>query len=260
MTKTVLYVFGIGIKEARPSCQELIKKYYKSTTREDPYIITMGLFRKKRVSASAEKSSNPMDAIQKIRSSIENSDKRQVYLQRKIDRLVPEAKSKLARGDKRGALSDMKRKKMFQAEIEKLDNVKMTLEMQAMQIETATHNQETVGAMQTGNSAMQRLRKAFGVDKVDDLMDDIREEAETAQEISSALANPLDPYMMDDDDLMRELNELMDDGTRTTKKQSSTATTTTGLSSFFAMPSRTMTQKQKEMHDLKALEAELVSA
>lgn len=201
-----------------------------------------------------------MDAIERIRTSIENSDKRSLYLQRKIDRLVPEAKSKMGRGDKRGALADMKRKKMFQAEIDKLDNVKMTLETQALQLETAAHNKETIQVLQTGNSAMRRLRKAFGVDQVDDLMDDIRDEADTAQEISAALANPMDPYMMDDDELMRELEEL--DGNSSKQKQQHSSNVPSGLSSFFAVPKHrvTMTQKQKEKEDLKKLEAELLVA
>jgi len=194
-----------------------------------------------------------------IRLSIENAEKREKFLQHKIDNvLLPQAKSKMAQGDKRGAMNLMKRKKMYQAEIEKLDNVRMTLETQAIQLESAAHNQDTVSAMQTGTSAMKRIRKSFGIDKVDELVENIRDEADTAEEISRAIATPLDPYMMDDDDLMRELNELDDltisTSNNTTKKQETT--------SFWSMPSipNRKTQHQKDREDLKKLEAEMMLA
>lgn len=193
----------------------------------------MGFFglRRKNKKVAEVKVDKPIIAIHKIRMSIENADRREAFLQHKIDnRLVPEAKKKMANGDKRGALFAMKRKKMYEAEIDKLENVKMNLETQAMQLETATHNQDTVQAMQTGYGAMKYLRKAIGLDKIDELMDGIRDEADTADEISKAIATPLDPYMMDDDELLRELECEMN-GT-SYKKQSSN-----GISSMFSMSS-----------------------
>jgi charged multivesicular body protein 4A/B len=197
----------------------------------------MWSFGKKRVSASVSKSTNPIETISTIREAIDNADKRGSYLQIRIDRLVADAKSKMAQGNKRGALYDMKKRKMLQEEIEKLDNVKMTLELQAMQLETAAHNTETVKIMQTGNSVMKRIRKATGLDKIDELMEDMRDEADTAQEISNAIATPLDPYMMDDAELLRELDEL--NGTSNMNKRPiKTAAATTASSYFFAKPSK----------------------
>jgi len=219
----------------------------------------MGFFSKKKVSPSAKQTCKTIDAMQMIRLSIENAEKREKFLQNKIDNvLLTQAKSKMAQGDKRSAMNLMKRKKMYQAEIEKLDNVRMTLETQAIQLESAAHNQDTITAMQTGTSAMKRIRKSFGIDKVDELVENIRDEADTAEEISRAIATPLDPYMMDDDDLMRELNELDDltisTSNNTTKKQETT--------SFWSMPSipNRKTQHQKDREDLKKLEAEMMLA
>jgi charged multivesicular body protein 4A/B len=201
-------------------------------------------FGKTRVSASVSKSTNPIETISKIREAIDNADKRGSYLQIKIDRLVADAKSKMAQGNKRGALYDMKKRKMLQEEIEKLDNVKMTLELQAMQLETAAHNTETVKIMQTGNSVMKRIRKATGLDKIDELMDDMRDEADTAQEISKAIATPLDPYMMDDAELLRELDELNETSSLVSNNNKRPAKTATTSSYFFAKPSKTETDAQ----------------
>ena len=62
--------------------------------------------------------------------------------------------------------------------------------------------------MQSGKSAMTEIRQQTDIEKVDDLMDEIKEEMELADEISHALAQPVDPLVADEDDLLAELNEL----------------------------------------------------
>lgn len=116
----------------------------------------------------------------------------------------------MARGDKKGALFAMKKKKLYEKEIEKISNVKLTctLETQQMNLESAAHNAETFKAMHNGTSAMKKIRKTVGIDRVDNMMNDMREEMEATDEISGALAQPLDPLMEDDDDLLAELDQL----------------------------------------------------
>ncbi|KAI2496080.1 Snf7 [Fragilaria crotonensis] len=55
---------------------------------------------------------------------------------------------------------------------------------------------------------MKKLRNEVGLEPVDSVMDDIKEEMELAQEINSAIAQPIDPLMCDDDELLAELNDL----------------------------------------------------
>ena len=55
---------------------------------------------------------------------------------------------------------------------------------------------------------MTEIRQQTDIEKVDDLMDEIKEEMELADEISNALAQPVDPLIADEDDLLAELNEL----------------------------------------------------
>lgn len=123
--------------------------------------------------------------------------------------MVAEAKAKMAKKDKKGALFAMKRKKMYEAEIEKIQNTKMTLETQVMALESATQNIETYTAMKSGTNAMKKIRQDVDIENVDDLMDDIKEEMEIAQEIGNAISQPADPLMYgDEDDLLAELGEL----------------------------------------------------
>ena len=84
----------------------------------------------------------------------------------------------------------------------------MTLETQVMNLESAAQNAETFKAMQAGKVAMSAIRKDTDIEKVDELMDEIKEEMEMASEISGALAQPIDPLMTDEDELLAELEQL----------------------------------------------------
>ena len=99
----------------------------------------------------------------------------------KVDALVLEAKTKMAAGDKKGALFAEKRKKMYEDEIEKICNTKMTLETQVMNLESiATGNEAAFMAMEPGTEAMKIIRQEMEIENVDEMMAHIREEMEMA--------------------------------------------------------------------------------
>merc|ERR1712179_129984 len=97
----------------------------------------------------------------------------------------------------------------YENEIEKIEQVKMTLETQVMNLEAATQTAETVKAMKSGTDAMKAVRKEVGIENVDDMMDEIKEEMDLANEISNAIAAPVDPFAHDEDDLLAELEGEM---------------------------------------------------
>jgi len=153
-------------------------------------------------------SSNPANTVVKLREAIKNQDKREEHIQRKIDAMGVEAKTKMAKNDKKGALYAMKRRKLYEQEMSKIGNVKMTLETQVMQLESASQNAETFAAMSAGKNAMGKIHGEIGIDKVDDLMEDIREEIESGNEINNAMAQEVDPLAADDDELLAELENM----------------------------------------------------
>jgi len=133
---------------------------------------------------------------------------REEHIHKKIEAMVVEAKTKLAKGDKKGALFAMKRKKLYEQEVDKIQNVKMTLETQVINLESAAQNAQTFKAMEAGSKTMKKIRTDVGIDQVDDIMDSIKEEMEMANEINAAIAQPVDPLLADDDELLAELNAL----------------------------------------------------
>ena len=82
-----------------------------------------------------------------------------------------------------------------------------------MSLEGSATNMEVFGAMRTGAKTMGQMRGAMDVDKVDDLIDDIREEMDTATHISDAISAPLDGGLTSDDDLLAELDALVEEET-----------------------------------------------
>ena len=102
----------------------------------------------------------------------------------------------------------MKRKKLYEAEVDKIQNVKMTLETQVINLESAAQNAQTFIAMSQGSKTMQKIRTEVGIEKVDDVMDEIKEEMEMAQEINNAIAQPVDMFATDEDELLAELMGL----------------------------------------------------
>jgi len=82
----------------------------------------MNLFGRKKAAAAAgggggPGANDPAQTILKLRTTVETLEKRQTFLDKKIEQQVAEARAKMAKKDKRGALYCLKRKKMYEAEI-----------------------------------------------------------------------------------------------------------------------------------------------
>lgn len=147
----------------------------------------------------------------------------------------------------------MKRKKLYETEIDKIQNVKMTLETQVINLESAAQNAETFKAMEAGSKTMQKIRTEVSIEKADDIMEGIREEMELAQEINNAIAQPVDPLLTDEDELLAELNAL--EASDLEKELLAPPTPYLGLPT---VPDSKLPSLAKEEEDeLKKLEAEL---
>ncbi|KAJ3259085.1 ESCRT-III subunit protein snf7 [Boothiomyces macroporosus] len=151
---------------------------------------------------------NPKDAIIKLRESLEMLEKREKYLETKIQQELKMAKANATK-NKRAALMALKRKKAYEEQINKISGSRLTLETQVMAIENANVNLETMNAMAAGAAAMKAIHGKMNIDKVDDTMDDIREQMDLANEISDAISQPVGLGIdYDEDELNKELEDL----------------------------------------------------
>ena len=113
----------------------------------------------------AKTKDTPKDAILRIRDSLEMLEKREKFLNLKIENEVKIAKANATK-NKRGisflligkvALMALKRKRALEDQINKIMGSRMTLETQVMAIENANINLETMNAMKAGADAMKNI-------------------------------------------------------------------------------------------------------
>ncbi|KAJ2487446.1 ESCRT-III subunit protein snf7 [Coemansia sp. RSA 2050] len=90
-----------------------------------------------------------------------------------------------------------------------MSGTRMTIEAQVMSIEAANVNLETLKAMQVGAKAMKQIHAGMDANKVDETLDQIREQMDVNNEISDAISQPqLFGAEVDEDELAAELEEL----------------------------------------------------
>eukprot|EP00475_Leptophrys_vorax_P018424 TRINITY_DN2519_c0_g1_i1.p1 TRINITY_DN2519_c0_g1~~TRINITY_DN2519_c0_g1_i1.p1 ORF type:complete len:227 (-),score=101.56 TRINITY_DN2519_c0_g1_i1:211-891(-) len=148
------------------------------------------------------------ESIGVLRESILQLEKREAFLQKQADEALAKAKVKSKKGDKKGALFELKRKKMFEQQIESMFGKRVNLETQIMALQSAAANKDVLEAMKKGKEAIQKHINDKVVDEVADVMDDINEGISLVQEMDEALSQPVGNDLLDDDELENELNEL----------------------------------------------------
>ncbi|XP_013872202.1 charged multivesicular body protein 4b [Austrofundulus limnaeus] len=168
----------------------------------------MSLFAKMFGSNKSGKAPTAQEAIHKLRETEEMLAKKQEFLEKKIEQELLTAK-KNGTKNKRAALQALKRKKRYEKQLTQIDGTLSTIEFQREALENANTNTEVLKNMGFAAKAMKAAHENMDIDKVDDLMADITEQQELAQEISDVISRPVgfgEEY--DEDDLMAELEEL----------------------------------------------------
>ncbi|OLY80680.1 Vacuolar-sorting protein SNF7 [Smittium mucronatum] len=106
-------------------------------------------------------------------------------------------------------MAALKRKKLLEEQLDKISGSRMTLETQIFAIESANVNLETMNAMRKGADAMKNIHKNMNIDKVDQTMDEIREQMDLANEVSAAISQPeLLGMSSNESELLEELELL----------------------------------------------------
>ncbi|XP_035486089.1 charged multivesicular body protein 4b [Scophthalmus maximus] len=155
------------------------------------------------------KAPTTQEAIQRLRETEEMLTKKQEFLEKKIEQELATAK-KNGTKNKRAALQALKRKKRYEKQLAQIDGTLSTIEFQREAIENANTNTEVLKTMGFAAKALEGAHKHMDIDKVDDLMADITEQQELAQEISDVISRPVGPMGedFDEDELLAELEEM----------------------------------------------------
>lgn len=168
----------------------------------------MSLFGKLFGGKPNDKAPTPQEAIQKLRDIEETLTKKSDYLEKKIDEELKIAKQN-AQKNKRAAMQALKRKKRIEKQLQQLDGTLSTVEFQREALENASTNTEVMTVMSVAARALKGVHKNMDVDKVHDLMDEVAEQHEVANEIGDAISRPVGiGAEIDEDELNAELEEL----------------------------------------------------
>ncbi len=206
---------------------------------------------------SARDKDAPKKAIITLREQVNMLTKKQNHLYTQIDEQDAIAR-KFISSDKAKAKNALKRKKVLDNEATKISSQIDALEGQLRAIESANLNLETVNAMKQGAKAMKNIHGGLTVDKVDQTMDEIREQAELGEEISEAISRAYPVDNIDEDELEDELealqqeevdSKLLNSGTKTSQVQLPDAPNTS------IREDKTAVQEEEEDEDEKALKA-----
>ncbi|KAF2230704.1 Snf7-domain-containing protein [Viridothelium virens] len=155
----------------------------------------------------AKKKEAPKKAILDLRATLEMLNKREKHLQTQMDEQDAIARKNVS-SNKNVAKAALRRKKQFEHALEQTSSQMMTVEREISSIETANINKETFVAMQNAGKAMKQIHGDLSIDKVDQTMEDLREQHAIGEEISGALTQTPIGQGVDEDELDEELQEL----------------------------------------------------
>ncbi|KAG5972320.1 ESCRT-III subunit protein snf7 [Claviceps cyperi] len=157
--------------------------------------------------AAQARKDSPKNAILSLRTQLDMLQKRERHLQSQIDEQLDIAR-KNATSNKNAAKAALRRKKANEHTQEQTLAQIQTLETQINSIESANINHETLLAMQQAGKAMKHIHGKLTPEKVDQTMDELREQNALSDEIVNAITNNPIGDPLDEDELEAELDEL----------------------------------------------------
>ncbi|KAI4347033.1 hypothetical protein L6164_007882 [Bauhinia variegata] len=161
-----------------------------------------------RIFGKPKQETNALVTLDKLNETLEMLEKKEKVLIKKASAEIEKAKEYTRAKNKRAAIQCLKRKKMYEQQIEQLGNFQLRIHDQMILLEGAKATTETVDALRTGASAMKAMQKATNIDDVDKTMDEINEQTENMKQIQEALSTPFQGVDFDEDELEAELEEL----------------------------------------------------
>ncbi|KAG5578272.1 hypothetical protein H5410_058406 [Solanum commersonii] len=196
----------------------------------------------KRLLGKPKQETNALATLDKLNETLEMLEKKESVLLKKATAEVERAKEFTRAKNKRAAIQCLKRKRLYEQQVEQLGNFQLRIHDQVLLCSARSHNlihifrvitsqykhrrfvgfgfqmillegakatTETVDALRTGAAAMKAMQKATNIDDVDKTMDEINEQTENMKMIQEALSTPIGAAAdFDEDELEAELEEL----------------------------------------------------
>jgi ABC-type antimicrobial peptide transport system permease subunit len=156
-----------------------------------------------------KESKSPVKVIHDLRETLQQQEKREIYLGKQIEKNKEEAREAI-RGkppNKQKAVYILKKNKLLEKELGCLYGMKENIEVQIFTLEQSINNKNTVNAMKNGKDAISVISKDLDPNDIAELIDDISESLSITDEIGNTLSKPIGT-VYDDAELLLELDEL----------------------------------------------------
>ncbi|KAJ8444067.1 hypothetical protein Cgig2_030924 [Carnegiea gigantea] len=140
--------------------------------------------------------------------TLEMLEKKEQVLLKKAAGEVERAKEYTRAKNKLAAIQCLKRKRLYEQQVEQLGNFQLRIHDQMILLEGAKATTDTVVALKLGANAMKAMQKATNIDDVDKTMDEINEQTDNLKQMQEALSTPIGGFDFDEDELEAELEEL----------------------------------------------------
>jgi len=175
--------------------------------------IWRSLFGYSKSTASITKPTQTRDAatinksISALRDAQELLEDRETRLEKEGAKLAISAKRKLEKNNRKGALYDLKRRKILDKELSMIVNKKLTLERQIGALGAAVLNTNVYESIKEGVEVLRTESSSNVIDEVEEMMEKQSELMDMQDAIDGALSRDLNNDISDDD-LLKELDEL----------------------------------------------------
>ncbi|CAF2156754.1 unnamed protein product [Brassica napus] len=143
------------------------------------------LFRKPK-----KKETDTLQTLEKLNETLDMLEKKESLLLKRAAQEVERAKEFTRAKNKRAAMQCLKRKRVYEQQVEQLGNYQLRIHDQMIMLEDSKATTETVDALRSGASAMKAMQKATNIHDVDKTMDEINEQTDNMRQIQDALSAP----------------------------------------------------------------------
>lgn len=152
--------------------------------------------------------SDSLSAMEKLKESESMLTARREVVETKVKLARAKAAKLMAAGNKSSALNELKKSKLYEKELERLDGQITVLMQQVVHLESTQNTESTVAALKQAAVAGKRIASKTKVEDVEETMDQLQELQQDTQAINDALSFGAAAQFDDVDDLEAELEEL----------------------------------------------------
>lgn len=145
---------------------------------------------------------------EKLSKTIEDLKKKNEYDQARANELLRQAIAFKKQGNDKKAKDCLKKKKLIEMNMAKIEQMQTNLEAQQMQIQNAETTSKVFEAYKQNNEVMKNQFKGYDIDQIQDTLDEIQDNQESFNEITDAIAGSNFGPQLDDDELEDELANL----------------------------------------------------